>query len=237
MKYILLALLISSGFSYASATLDNTRVIYHKSDVKGKSIKLNNNDNIPYIVQAWTDKGEIHSTPSSADAPFVILPPSFKIKEHTSQLIKLLYAGAPLPEDRESIFYLNVAEIPPLDASEHNTMGVILRNRLKVFYRPDVLGEPDNNTFSKKVSLTPVSVAGKTVIAVKNDSPFYLSLLQGKITCKGQSYTVSANMVAPLSESTQWSIQRVDPSHLKGCEIDIRYVNDYGGTVELKKLL
>jgi P pilus assembly chaperone PapD len=46
--------------------------------------------------------------------------------------------GGSLPEDRESVFWLNVKSIPATDDSvpHNNVLQVVVKSRLKLFYRP-----------------------------------------------------------------------------------------------------
>jgi fimbrial chaperone protein len=86
----------------------------------------------------WVDSGDPESTPQNADAPFIVTPPVFRINPKAGQTVRLVFTGKDLPQDRESVFYLNTLEIPSLNSAYagQNQMLVMLRNRLKVFYRP-----------------------------------------------------------------------------------------------------
>ena len=43
-----------------------------------------------------------------------------------------------LPQDRETLFYYNVREIPPR-AKEQNVMQIAMQSRLKLFWRPKAI--------------------------------------------------------------------------------------------------
>ena len=47
-------------------------------------------------------------------------------------------AGEGLPSDRESLFWLNIMEIP-LKVEDPNSVQFAIRQRLKLFYRPPAL--------------------------------------------------------------------------------------------------
>ena len=135
------------GFSVnASVVMTNTRVIY-PSDAKERSVQLTNNDAFPNVVQVWTDINNPESTPEYADGPFLALPAIFRIEPKRGQLIRLIYSGGELPKDRESVFYLNFLQIPPLSKENagENQMLVMLKNRVKIFYRPvEIESNPDD---------------------------------------------------------------------------------------------
>ncbi len=65
------------------------------------------------MVQTWVDNGDANPAPGSVNAPFVSVPPLFSLAPQRMQGIRLIYNQSPLPKDRESVFWLNVYEIPP----------------------------------------------------------------------------------------------------------------------------
>ncbi len=52
-------------------------------------------------------------------------------------MLRIVRAGGNLPEDRESVYYVNVKAIPPAPAEESaNTLQLAIKTRMKLFYRP-----------------------------------------------------------------------------------------------------
>ncbi|PJI52023.1 molecular chaperone EcpD, partial [Methylobacterium radiotolerans] len=47
-----------------------------------------------------------------------------------------MHTGEPMPQDKESVFWLNVLEIPPKDKANQNLLQMAFRSRIKLFYRP-----------------------------------------------------------------------------------------------------
>ncbi|MGM1329379.1 fimbrial biogenesis chaperone, partial [Klebsiella michiganensis] len=61
-------------------------------------------------------------------------------------ILRIVRTGGSLPEDRESVFWLNVKSIPATDDSvpNNNVLQVVVKSRLKIFYRPAGLeGQPE----------------------------------------------------------------------------------------------
>ncbi|MEQ4922325.1 fimbrial biogenesis chaperone [Proteus hauseri] len=217
-----------STASFSSVTMLKTRIVY-ASDSKFEVLKFMNNDDIPYIMQLWADKNNPNSTPDNADAPFVIQPPVFRIDPKTGRDARLIYTGEGLPQDRESIFYLNIAQIPPKDLNkdikEGNSFTVIVHHRLKVFYRPTAI-ESSLNDIEKQISFS-VDANGK--IKIKNDSPFFVSFSSFEATNQsGQKYEFKPMMVAPLSVDTLVS-EGNNVITLLPNKISYKYLNDLGG--------
>jgi P pilus assembly chaperone PapD len=67
-------------------------------------------------------------------------PPVFRIQPGAGQVVKVTFTGGfNLPDDRESVFYFNFLQVPPSNINKNdvkNKMLVMLRNRVKIFYRP-----------------------------------------------------------------------------------------------------
>jgi hypothetical protein len=64
--------------AFASVVMTGSRVIY-PSDAKSVDLKLRNDDDFPYVIQAWFDSGDPSSTPETGKAPFIVTPPTFRI--------------------------------------------------------------------------------------------------------------------------------------------------------------
>ncbi|MFZ1871738.1 MAG: fimbria/pilus periplasmic chaperone, partial [Chania sp.] len=77
-----LLFLFISEHALASVVMLNTRVIY-PSGSQSQTVQLTNNDNIPYVVQMWSDINNPSSTPDKADGPFVVVPALFRIEPKT----------------------------------------------------------------------------------------------------------------------------------------------------------
>lgn len=52
--------------------------------------------------------------------------------------VQLSPEAASLPADRESVFYLNVREIPPA-VEKSNVLQIALQTKIKLFYRPKAI--------------------------------------------------------------------------------------------------
>jgi len=118
-----------------------TRVIYPQH-AEGRSVLLVNTNPWPVLVQTWVDTGE--GDLDQADAPFVVTPAVFRLEPAATQHIRILHTGEPLPDERESLFWLNLYEIPPTDPDAGEMqLTLTLNTQLKLFYRPEGLGAPD----------------------------------------------------------------------------------------------
>ena len=141
---VALATLVCSQ-AMAGVVITGTRLVYPAGQ-KEITVKLNNNGLHPALVQAWVDTGDIKSSPTSSKAPFVLSPPVSRIDPSKGQSLRLMFTGAPLASDKESVYWLNILEIPPKAEGpvDLNVLQMAFRSRIKVFYRPD--GPPGSAT-------------------------------------------------------------------------------------------
>lgn len=146
LKFITILLLACAYSVSANVTIIGTRVIYPATE-KEVTVRLDNRGNQPALVQAWIDDGKMDQAVDKINVPFVILPPVFRMEANKGQTLRIISTGNKLPTDRESIFWLNVLDIPPKDKSlaNKNQLQMAIRSRIKLFYRPAGLNAEDAN--------------------------------------------------------------------------------------------
>ena len=172
-----LALLLLAGVNsapFAAVNVDRTRLVFAASDI-AQSLTLANDSVRPMLLQVWTDAGETASSPDNSRTPLVVLPPVFKMQPDELRTLRVMLSSRrSLPEDRESLFWLNIYQIPPeLSATKSATRKLVLplRLRLKVFIRPTGLKAPTANDEQK----LRFSIASQG-ITITNPTPWYMSL-------------------------------------------------------------
>ncbi|MGF6916372.1 fimbrial biogenesis chaperone [Paraburkholderia sp. 40] len=219
------------GSACASVIMPSTRVIFD-GNAREQSLQFSNQDDGPSVMQVWVDSGNAQSTPDTADAPFLVTPPIFRIEPKAGQTVRLVFTGKDLPQDRESVFYFNTLQIPSKNAAyaDQNQMLVMLRNRLKLFYRPAGI---EGSAQKAQQQLTfRIGKQGKSErVTANNPSSYYISLLDGSVTCGTHTATFAADMLAPHSEAG-WSIKGECPLEGATPSLKIKYVDDYGAVHE-----
>lgn len=145
---------------FAGVMPASTRIIYSTED-REKTLMLVNTNEYPVLVQSWVDAGE--GTPEAQDTPFVVLPPVFRLEPGSVQGLRIVYNHDPLPQDRESVFWLNLYEIPPeLKNNDPAKLTLAMNTQLKIFYRP------------KSLSLVPEEAVHKLTYKLGNDGGAYI---------------------------------------------------------------
>ncbi|EIC8292314.1 fimbria/pilus periplasmic chaperone [Salmonella enterica] len=234
----LILLIISGLLSFsasASVVIMGTRVVYPEQK-KSINVQLHNGDNSPSLVQAWLDTGDASVSPGAVKVPFVITPPVSRIEPKTGQTLRIMYTGESLPRDRESVFYLNVLDIPPrpefeekkANAGNVNYLQLAVRSRIKLFFRPATLNQSVANA-ARQVTWALVNRGNKIFLRADNQTPYFVTYK--KIALKSdrdiQSLT-QPGMVSPYSvkEFT------LPGKNLYGASVIWTVINDYGGYEE-----
>ncbi len=80
----------------------------------------------------------MQNQPEKDSAPFIVLPPIVRIEPGKGQSWRLVFNGSRLPQDRESLFWFNLLDIPPepKNGTAINYLQLAIRSRIKLFYRP-----------------------------------------------------------------------------------------------------
>ncbi|MCZ8878612.1 fimbria/pilus periplasmic chaperone [Escherichia albertii] len=148
----LLPLLISSMIlpAHAGIVIYGTRIIY-PAENKEVMVQLMNQGNRSSLVQAWIDDGDTSLPPEKIQVPFMLTPPVAKVGANSGQQIKIRIMPNRLPTNKESIFYLNILDIPPNSPEDEgkNALKFAMQNRIKLFYRPVGVASVNKETFKK----------------------------------------------------------------------------------------
>ncbi len=210
-------------YSYATVIIDGTRVIYPESD-KEISVALTNKTEKPYLVQSWIDDGDSKASPSDIHVPFILTPPVSRVNSGNSQALKIIYTGDDLPKDRESVFWLNVLSVPPVNNTDTNSLQIAYRTRIKLFFRPDGLVGKANQTLDR-LELEPKS----GYLTVKNPSPYHVSVTTIVFVVDGVIYDSSeVDMMAPYSSVDVYFPEMKTKTAMKTGTVILTAVNDFG---------
>lgn len=224
---LLTLLVLLSGGAQAGVVINGTRVIYPQKE-KNVTVQLSNEGTAPVLVQSWLDKGDMNANPQTLQVPFVLTPPINRIEPKQGQTLRISYTGQPLPTDRESVFWLNVLEIPskPADASSNNFLQMAFRTRIKLFFRPTGLpGTPAEAAKSLRWTLH------NGEVTATNASPWHVSLVSVRLK-ESNAKAASAEMVAPESNA---SFRLTGAASGKTLVAD--WVNDYGAIVSSEAVI
>ncbi|MGL5698144.1 MAG: fimbrial biogenesis chaperone, partial [Kluyvera sp.] len=166
-------------------------------------------------------------SPENIDLPFLITPPVSRIDAKKGQTLRIAKMENSLPKDRESIYYLNVLEVPPKakstgEAGSGNKLQMAFRTRIKMFYRPDGLTVKPQDA-AAKVEWR----AENGALVATNNSPYYLTFSMMDVN----GSKAKSGMVAPQkTEKFYFDNKLFKPA--VGSKLTYSYISDYGNDVE-----
>ncbi|AWA04562.1 fimbrial biogenesis chaperone [Aeromonas hydrophila] len=215
--YIGAILFILGGISYASASisLSATRLIYNQKDNE-VSINATNDGEQDVLIQSWLEAFD-NSAP-----PFAITPPLAKISGKERQLLRVFYQGDGLPQDRESVLWLNVQEIPK-ESSSKNSIQLAILQRIKLFYRPEALS---GNALSAPLNVKGYFSGGS--LELSNTTPYHINL----VSIQQGNNVVKAEMISPY-DAVNFDVRKFKSNGV----VTLRVVNDYGAARTIKGVL
>jgi len=234
-RVVLLATCLFTGAANASVLIAGTRVVFPAEDGE-VTVRLTNDNPHPALVEAWIDNGDPKSTPDKVSVPFLITPPLFRMEAHKDQDLRIISTPAQLPTDRESLFWLNVLEIPPkpsaAESAGKNLLQFAIRSRLKLFYRPAHL--PGNaQTAPGQVTWKAVPDGKGYALEVRNPTPYHVTIVKLSLNIGGKSYSGDIGMVDPLG-SLRLKVKELTTMPAAGTSVAYDIVNDYGATASFK---
>lgn len=219
---IYISILVITTPAYAGVVLGGTRLVYDTSKKEAAlSLKNTEADNI-FLIQSWVDN---YDQSVKTDVPFVIIPPLFRLDKAKEGLIRVKSVPNNLPQDRESIFLLNVKAIAAEDKimATNNKLQVSIVSRIKLFYRPANLAI-NSGEVSKMLT---VSKEGDKV-KITNPTPYYVTFYKLKFNDKEKE---NIAMMTPFSHR---AYEITEPLH----HVRWQLINDYGGiTKEVSQAL
>ncbi|WP_371917599.1 molecular chaperone [Pseudomonas sp. Irchel 3H3] len=218
--------------------ITGTRVVY-EADQKEISVKLNNNGTQPALTQSWIDTGSVESTPTSSKAPFLLSPPVARIDPAKGQTLRVMFTGAPLIQDKESVFWLNVLEIPPKPqgAGDVNTLQMAFRSRIKLFYRPTgLVGTASEAMEQVQWQLVSASNGQGLALQAFNPSAFHVSLIELDVVVGAQRAPSEDGMIAP-GETRQFLLPTLKARPTGPAQVEFSAINDYGALIPIRKTL
>ncbi|HCT4231635.1 fimbria/pilus periplasmic chaperone [Klebsiella pneumoniae] len=195
----------------ASVALGATRVIYPAGQKQVQLAVTNNDEKSTYLIQSWVENAD-----GAKDGRFVITPPLFAMQGKKENTLRILDAtDNQLPQDRETLFWMNVKAIPSMDKSKlsDNTLQLAIISRIKLYYRPAKLALPPDQAAEKLKFRR--SAGSLTLI---NPTPYYLTVTE----LNAGTRVLKNALVPPMGEAS------VSLPSDAGSEITYRTINDYG---------
>lgn len=202
----------------AAFVLNGTRFIYDEGK-KNISLQVTNSTDKTYGGQVW-----VNNTNQGDDIYMAPTPPFFKIAPKQTQTVRIMNINDSLPKERESLFWINVQEVPPKPKNvEGNVFSIAMNTQVKLIYRPKSLQGKRENA---EALLQRREQGG--YIYLKNPTPYYFAITEIKLNDK--MLKLSREVANALVEMAPFS--EVALGNIGSGKLTVNAVNDWGGVQE-----
>jgi len=210
------ACLSSVPVAQAAISLDRTRVIFNGGETSMTLNISNDNKQLPYLAQAWVENDRQEKITAG---PIIATPPLQRLEPGEKSMVRLSVTPdiSKLPQDRESLFYFNLREIPP-KSDKPNVLQIALQTRVKLFYRPKAVEALPNAVWQDRLILNRTHDGFR----IENPTPYYVTVIGlGDSEKQARDGKFEAVMLAPESAKMVKAGNYTTPY--------LMYINDYGG--------
>lgn len=216
--------LFSASSTQAAIALDRTRVVFNGGERSESLTITNQNNKLPYLAQSWVENAQ----GQKITAPLLSLPPLQRVEPGAKSQIKVQATPElnSLPQDRESLFYFNVREIPP-KSNKANTLQIALQTRVKMFYRPAALAihQEDNKVYQKEITLEKQGDHYR----INNPTGYFVTIIGASSADKG----AALSGFKPVMVEPKGSAEMSGSASALGSHPHLMFINDYGGRPQL----
>ncbi|AOA58985.1 fimbria/pilus periplasmic chaperone [Acinetobacter larvae] len=215
---IALTSIVLTNISHASGgiALGATRLIYNQDQKQASMPVVNSTLDKRYLINAWVEDASAQKTKS-----VIVTPPMFVSEAKAENTLRVVNTNQNLPQDRETLYYLNVQAIPSVskaELEETNVLQLAILSRIKMMSRPANL----SIRIEDAPSLLAAGVVNNTAV-LKNPTPYFMTLVNISVDGVKQDNL----MLEPFSEK---------PLKKMGSQVAFQTINDFGAFTDEKVL-
>ncbi|HDX4063597.1 MAG: fimbrial biogenesis chaperone [Enterobacter asburiae] len=216
-KTLIACAVISASVSAANAgvIIGGTRVVYD-GNKKEASINVNNPDKTPYLIQSWVET----LNGGAEKAPFIITPPLYRLDGGQQNIERVVVTGN-LPQDKESLYWLNIKAIPSAPKKD-NTLQIAIKTRIKLIYRPAGLKSQQPQELSHQLTWH----RNGNQLQVTNPTSYVINF--NEISLGGKKIE-NVSYVLP-GESMNFTL----PAGASSTSVNYKVINDYGAVSDVQ---
>ncbi|CAO95429.1 Putative pili assembly chaperone [Erwinia tasmaniensis Et1/99] len=180
------------------------RVLFNSTDSNRRLLIVNNDSHAPVLLQSWVDDGSAGDINKEKNYPFAVIPAVARMTPGKILNLKILPTEKmlDLPHDRESVFWINLYEIPGVKTSQQaknaNKIEVGLNTQLKIIYRP-FKSSMDINSIGGAIKIR-FTDNGHS-LELSNPTPYYVTPVSVKVKLLAEEKSLKLGMdrmIAPF---------------------------------------
>ncbi len=204
-----------------------TRVIFEEHK-KEATVRIQNNNADAVLIQTWLDRNatDTEKTP----LPFFVIPPLSRLESGQQNTLRVRRTGAALPVDRESVFWLNIKEIPQVAKAE-NVLQFSTNTRIKLFFRPTALTVCTKDAYTQ-LQWALIKKEKGLVLEANNPTPCFITLSRLTMNEEEKITITGAQMISPFDKLT-YDLGQKKAADVK--HVSYQTINEYGSQTSLVK--
>lgn len=210
---VFMVLMTGSSLASSGVQLDRTRVLMTDGKTR-TNYALSNHTETPILASATITN--VDGTPTSK---LTVNPALYQVRSKSTHQGSIMLLE-PLPQDKESVFWLNVKTVAPESGSKESSSSLqfAIGQRIKVFYRPKGIKD-DCKIAADNLKWTKTTKGLK----VKNDSAVSVSIVE--VTVGNKKHRIEDILLAKSSQNWNLPTEATSP-------MSFTYVDEYGNYVE-----
>jgi len=221
-----MGLLALSFISRADIAIQATRLV-HQGSERMVVQRIWNQGEVASMIQSWIDTGQGNDSPQADRLPFFVTPPLFQLEPGRNRDISVrLVDAASLPRDRESLYWLNILDLPASKKTgDAMNISYAVRWRVKLFHRPAGLAGAAEAAPAQLAWRMQKGEAGVVQLRAQNDTPYHINLRELSVGDAEIELDPDSAVIAPFSE---WTVGIPEPAARKGAVVKVLWLDDKG---------
>lgn len=224
---LMVILVLLTGFTSAAVRPQLTRIVAYSNE-KETPVEVINDGSEAYLVQSWLEDEQGKDT----DLPLVLTPPVMKLEGKKQGKLRLVVITSGIPQDRESVYWLSLQEIPPKAQNINNKLVVAIRSRLKVFVRPEGLTSEGARDAAKQLRWRISQTGDRRCLEATNPTAYYISFGELSVRGKGHQANRPENKHEMVPPKGNWCYMLPEGTGSYPLNITWSAVHDWGGAGE-----
>jgi P pilus assembly chaperone PapD len=214
-------------------------MLFSSKDSERRLLIVNNDSHAPVLLQSWIDDGSAGDVNKEKNYPFAVIPAVARMTPGKILNLKILPTEKlrDLPRDRESLFWINLYEIPAVKKSElggSSRIEIGLNTQIKIIYRP-FKGSMDIKTIAEAIKIR-VTNDGHS-IEMDNPSPYFVTPVSVKIKSSSGEQLLKLGMNRMISPFGHKNFILTTVMNKKNMIVEYTLVDDAGKDVSFKRTL
>jgi len=215
--------------AHAGVLADKTRLVY-SPEAASHGLTLVNTNAYPVLVQTWIDKGEPDNLRPDQNAPYVMIPPVFRLLEKEVKSVRVIYNGKALPQDKETLYWINIYETPATGdpATKAKKLLMSMKTQLKIIFRPVSL----KGDLLKALQQVSCQLRQQNrVLSCQNRSGHYVFFNSIEARLNGETFEAHAELdmlIAPQSASNFMLKKSLSAVRLDNNSLRLNMIKDDG---------